>query len=112
MQDISGNFAQDLFSRSATEFFDFLVDTVETAAFTEFHGYGDGAGRFVHKGAIVLANVFGCAVFVEFEFAQDLFLDIGVRACRYDLESHVSVSRMVDREAATYLQGKHGFGAL
>lgn len=86
MKDTFGNFAQDFLPGSATELLHFLVHAVETLTFTEFHSYGDGTRGFVHECTIVLANVFGRAFFVELEFSQNLFLDIWVGACGYDLE--------------------------
>ena len=85
VEDAFGDFAEDFFPRAPAEFLHFAVDAVEGAAFAEFHGDGDGGGGFVHEGAVVLADVFGGAVFVEFQFAEDLFLDVRVGACGYYL---------------------------
>lgn len=69
MQHALGNFPQHFLAGSATEFLDLFVHAIETAAFTEFHGDGYRTGGLVHEGSVVLADIFGCAVFVEFEFS-------------------------------------------
>ena len=85
VQDALCYLAQHLFSGSTTEFLDFAIDAVQAASFAEFHGDGNRTRRFVHEGAVVLADVVGRAVFVEFELAEDLLLDVWIWTGGYDL---------------------------
>lgn len=69
VQHAFGALSQHLLTGSATQFLDFAVDRVETAAFAELHSNGDGAGRLVHECSVVLANMRRCAILVEFQLS-------------------------------------------
>lgn len=75
------DFPKDFLSRAPAQLLDFLVDTVQASALTELHCDRDRARRFVHEGTVVATDVLRCAVFVEVELADDLFLHIGVGIC-------------------------------
>lgn len=85
VENALGDLPEDLLAGAAAKFLDFTVHAVERAALAEFHRDGDGGGRFVHEGAIVLADVFRGAVFVEFQFAENLLLNVRIGACCYYL---------------------------
>lgn len=82
VENAFGDFTEDFLACAASEFFHFAVDGVERAAFAELHGDGDCGCRGVDKGAVVETDVFGGAVFVEVEFADDLALYVWIRGCR------------------------------
>ena len=81
-----GHFAEHLLTGTPTKFLDLSIDTVERATFAVFHGDGDGAGRMVDESAIVTTDMFGCTIAVEIEFADDLFLNVGVWVGSDDLD--------------------------
>lgn len=78
--------SKDFLSRAPSQLLDFLVDTVQASALTELHCDRDRSRRLVHEGTVVAADMFRCAVFVEVELADDLFLHIGVGICCDDLK--------------------------
>ena len=84
IEDPLGDLSKDFFASAAAEFSYFTVDAVEGAAFAEFHGDADGATDVVEL-AVVLADVFRGAFFVEGEFALDLFFDVGIGVGGYYL---------------------------
>lgn len=80
--------SKDLLSSAPSQLLDFLVDTVQASALTKLHCDRDRARRLVHEGTVVAADVLRCAVFVEVELADDLFLHIGVGVCCDDLRAN------------------------
>ena len=80
-----GHLAQHLLSGSTTQFLNFLVYTVQTTSFAEFHCDRDRTRRLVHERAVVTADMVGCTVFVEIKLSNDLLLHVRVGVRRDDL---------------------------
>lgn len=85
VEDALCDLPKDFLAGPAAELLDFAVDGVEGTAFAELHGDGDGGCGGLDEGAVVEADVFAGAVFVEVEFADDLPLDVWVWVCGDDL---------------------------
>ena len=78
VENAFSDLAEYFLTRAAAELLDFAVHGVERAAFAKLHGDADCAGGVVDKGAVVFADVVGCAVLVEGKLTHDLLLDFGV----------------------------------
>ena len=90
MQDALCYLAQHLLSGPTAELLDFTIDAVQAPSFAELHGDGYRTRRLVHESAIVLADIVGRAVFIKFELAEDLLLDVWIWTCGNDLQHCVS----------------------
>lgn len=84
VRDFSEHF---LASPSAAVFY-LSVDAVQTAPFTEFHGYGYRA-RVIHEGSVIFAYMVRCAVLIEGQLTNYLFLDLGTRIGGDDLPQSI-----------------------
>ena len=106
VQNTLSNLAQDLLSSPPTEFFHFLVYTVETATLAEFHGDGYRTSRLIHESAIVATDMLRGTILVEIELAHNLLLHVRVRVRSDDL--HLSIFHPTNpTDKKSYLERKH-----
>lgn len=70
------DFPKHFLAGPSAAIFHLSVDAVQTTSFTEFHGYGNRA-RVIHEGSVIFAYMVRCAVLIEGQFADYLFLDLG-----------------------------------
>lgn len=87
-----GHLTQYLLPGTTAQLLDFLVYTVQTASFTEFHCDRNGARGLVHERAVVTADMVGRTVFIEIKLSNDLLLHIGIGVRRDDLASVSAVN--------------------
>lgn len=70
------DFSKHFLAGPSAAVFYLSVDAVQTTALAEFHGYGYRA-RVIHEGSVIFAYMVRCAVLIEGQLTDYLFLDLG-----------------------------------